>query len=514
MRMMKSISPATLELIGEVEETDPNLIPEIIARSRVAQQQWAQVSITLRRSLLKKLLKYCSKNVDDIAKIIHLETGKPKIEAYSCDIFGGISIIPYSRDVLKKVTKPRKVKLTGLKVPMMLMGRSSYILPKPLGVIGIISPWNFPFGIPFSEIVMAIAVGNSVILKPSSSTVLTGLKIKELFDKAGFPKDIVQVIPGEGGLVGNALASSEVDRIIFTGSVAIGREIVKMSAQHFTPVTLELGCKSPMIVFNDVDIPRAVMGAVWCSFVNAGQCCAGVKRIYVQEDIYDEFLKRFKEKVEVIKQGHSWEDNTIEIGPVINKSALEKMEKYVQRALEQGAKILTGGKRNPNFKGYFFEPTVIYDAKQSDDVARDEIFGPIVVVLKFSSEEEATKLANDTTFGLFGSVWTKNIKKGKHVAEQLTMGTGAVNNHLYTYGLPQVPWGGNKDSGYGRTHGLLGFQELVDIHHVHVDRGRYKRDPWWFPYDEQRLKGIRALMTFLFFKKYRKSFSVIKAVRK
>ncbi len=513
MSAVKSYNPATLEFLGETQGIVPEVLPDLILKSRAIQKRWVVTSIKSRLTLLKKLLYYVSDNIEDIAKVIHQETGKPKIEAINSDVIAGMGAIRFSIDVLKKVLKPKKIPFKGMKLPMRYMGRSSYIVPKPVGVVGIISPWNFPFGIPFSQIIMAIAVGNSVILKPSSSTVLTGLKIGEVFEKAGFPKDLVQVVPGDGNIIGNALAKSDVDRLIFTGSVVVGKEIMKNASQRLTPVALELGDKSPMVVFNDTDLERTVNGALWNSFVNSGQVCASIKRIYVQESVYDEFVIKLKDAVQKLRQGWNWDDPNIDIGPLINKSALEKIEKHIERAKEQGATIITGGKRNPDLKGYFFEPTIITNVKQSDDVVQEEIFGPIIAILKFSSEEEAIRLANDTKFGLFGSVWTIDLNKGKRVAEQLTMGTVAVNNHTYTYGLPQTPWGGNKNSGFGRTHGLLGFQELLEPHHVHVDKGKFRKDLWWFPYNKQKLNAQYDIMKVLFLKKYRKMLSLIKGFK-
>ena len=513
MDKISSINPATLEIIDEVEIIMPESLPQIIKNARKAQEEWINKSDKERKKNFKQLRKYVAKNIDQIAKIIHKETGKPRIEAINSDILAGISHIQFSMDVIKEVMKPKKIKFTGMKLFLSTLGRSSYILPKPVGVVGIISPWNFPFGIPFSQIVMAIAAGNAVILKPSSDTPLTGLKMQEIFDLTGFPKNLIQAIPGSGRKLGNALVTSGVDRIIFTGSVAIGKQVMENASQSLTPVILELGGKSPMVIFEDADIDRSVKAATWGSFVNAGQVCAGIKRIYVQKNIYEEFISKFKESVESLKQGWNWEDPNISIGPVINESALKEMEDNVQHALGQGATILTGGKRNPELKGYFFEPTVIINATQDMDIIQKEIFGPIVVVLPFTSENEAIELANDNEFGLHGSIWSSNKKLAKRVAEKLIHGTVVINNLIYTYGLPQTPWGGNRNSGFGRTHGLIGFSELVEFEHVHIDKARImKKDPWWYPYDQKKLEAQLDLIDVLVLKKYQQLFSLMKKI--
>jgi succinate-semialdehyde dehydrogenase/glutarate-semialdehyde dehydrogenase len=509
MLNIKSYNPANLELVGEVKEVDPDKIGDIIVKARNVQKQWEKFPVKDKKKLLSKLLKYVGNNMDEIAKIICAETGKPRIEAINSDILAALAAIRYSIDYIDEIFDDNKIKFKGMRIPLKLMGRSSYISPKPLGLIGIISPWNFPFGIPFSQSVMAITAGNSVILKPSSETPLTGKKIQDLFDNNGFPKYLIQTIPGGGSKIGDALIKSNIDRIIFTGSVKVGKIVMKTAAQRLTPVTLELGGKSPMIILDDAEINRAVDGAIWGSFVNSGQMCAGVKRIYIHEKIFKEFKTKFKEKAENLKQGYGWDDPSVSMGPLINKTALEDMEQHVKTAVEQGAEILTGGMRNPNLKGYFFRPTILTKVSQNMAVVQKEIFGPIVPLLSFSSDEEAIELANDTTFGLYGSIWTTNIKRGKEIAERLTMGTISINNHAYTYGIPHTPWGGNKNSGFGRTHGKFGFDELIDHHHIHIDKQRIKEDPWWQPYNETKLDLQYDIKDLFFLKKYHKIFSLI-----
>lgn len=512
--IMKSHNPATLELIDEIKPTKPEELPDIIEKAREVQQKWGMTPIKSRIKHLKNLQNYISEHIEEIGKIIHQETGKPKIEAINSDILAGMASLRYSIDMIEEIAEPSKIKFKGMRIPMWYMGRKSYIYPKPIGVVGIISPWNFPFGIPFTQVITAIAVGNAVILKPSSDTPLTGLKIGEIIKDAGLPHHLVQIIPGSGSELGSAMTKSKIDRIIFTGSVAIGKKIMEMASQRLTPVTLELGGKSPMIVLKDADLERTVQGAVWGSFVNSGQVCAGIKRIYVHNTLFGEFIEDFKYETEKLKQGWNWNDPEISIGPLINEDALHGMQNHVKTAVEQGAKILTGGKRNEDFKGYFFQPTILIDVTQDMDAVQEEIFGPIVVVLPFGEIHEAIDMANDTKFGLFGSVWTNNVDKGKEIAKKLTMGTVAVNNHVYTYGLPHTPWGGNKNSGFGRTHGKFGFEEVMEPHHIHVDEERIKKDPWWYPYNEDKLKMQYDIRDTLFLKKPFKYFSLMKKLKK
>lgn len=514
LNVIKSYNPATLDYIGEIKITPPDTLPSIIEKATIAQKEWENVSVKDRITLLKKLLHYISENMEEIAKIIHKETGKPKLEAINSDILAGLATLRYTIDVLKDILKRRKIKFKGMRVAMRFMGRASYIIPKPLGIIGIISPWNFPFGIPFSQTVQAIAVGNAVILKPSSETVLTGLKIKFLYDCVGFPKDIIQIVPGSGSSIGSVLVKSNVARIIFTGSVEVGKKIMEMASQTLKPITLELGGKSPMIVFKDANLKRTVKGAIWGSFVNSGQMCAGIKRIYVEKDIYEDFITKFKEETEKLKQGYDWNDPDISVGPLINEEALKDMKRYIQRAIDQGADILAGGSEVKERKGFFFEPTIIINVQQDHDVVQKEIFGPIVPVLKFNNEEEVIRLTQDSDFGLYGSVWTEDLEKGKRVAEQLHHGTIAINNHAYTYGIPQTPWGGTRNSGFGRTNGEIGFEELLEPHHVHIDKGKIGSELWWQPYTKEKLEAQKDVSDLLFLKKYRKIFSLYKRLKK
>jgi acyl-CoA reductase-like NAD-dependent aldehyde dehydrogenase len=508
--VMKSYNPATAEIVGGTRKYNAEDLPHILEGAKEAQKIWNSVSIKKRKAFLKKTLEYISENINDIAKVIHDETGKPKIEAINNDILAGVAMIRFAIDYIEDVLKPSKIKFKGIRLPMMYMGRKSYIEPKPLGVIGIISPWNYPFGIPFSQVITAIAAGNSAILKPSSDTPLTGVKIQEIFEEVGYPDNLVQAIPGSGSGIGSELVKSDIDRIIFTGSVSIGKSILELSTQNLKPVTLELGGKSPMVILNDANIKRAASGATWASFVNAGQTCASVKRIYAQEQIYTEFIELFKQKTENLNQGNGWDNPNIDVGPVINEKALLDMEEQVAKAKAQGATILTGGERNQGLEGFFFKPTIITDVTQEMDAVCEEIFGPIVTVMPFQEEAVGIKLANDTDFGLFGSIWTEDLDKGRKLAYQMEMGTVSVNNHAYTYGIPHTPWHGNKNSGIGKTHGRFGFEEVIEQHHIHIDKGRIDKDPWWHPYNEDKLHTQHDINDVLFRKKYSKILSLIK----
>jgi succinate-semialdehyde dehydrogenase/glutarate-semialdehyde dehydrogenase len=360
------------------------------------------------------------------------------------------------------------------------MGRSSRIIYKPLGVVGIISPWNFPWAIPLGEVVMALMAGNAVVLKPSELTPLTGLKIKDVFSRAGLPEGLLHVVTGEGA-TGAALVDAGVDKIMFTGSVATGKRVAEQAARNLIPVVLELGGKDPMIVLEDADLETAASAAVWGAFSNSGQACASVERLYVHESIAPQFIERITAETRALRQNRGTTENT-DIGAMSSERQLSIVEEHVKDAINQGARALTGGARNEGLEGPFYQPTILTNVNHKMMVMREETFGPVLPLMTFKTEDEAVSLANDSVFGLTASVWTRNVTRGRRVALRLEAGTVMVNEVLYTHGVAQTPWGGVKQSGLGRTHGRLGLLELVTPQHVHVNRLGWIRDLWWFGY--------------------------------
>jgi acyl-CoA reductase-like NAD-dependent aldehyde dehydrogenase len=346
--------------------------------------------------------------------------------------------------------------------------------------VGIISPWNFPWAIPLGEVVMALMAGNAVVLKPSELTPLVALKIGEVFGRAGLSEGLLEIITGDG-TTGAALVEAGVDKVMFTGSVATGKRVAEACARRLTPVVLELGGKDPMIVLDDADVDTAARAAVWGAFANSGQACASVERCYVQAGIAPKFTERVVELTRMLKQG-AGASELADIGAMSSERQLEIVEEHVADAIERGAHALTGGRRFSGLKGPFYEPTVLVDVDHTMRVMREETFGPVLPLMTFEREEDAVRLANDSVFGLTASVWTRNTRGGRKVAEQLEAGTVMVNEVLYTHGIAQTPWGGTKESGMGRTHGRLGLLELVRPQHVHVNRLGTLPDFWWFNY--------------------------------
>lgn len=491
-----SISPITGEVLGEVPVHDPASLDHVIRSCRKAQFGWVSMPKRARVALLQGLMENMALRAEELSALVAKETGKTLTEAMNTDVTASLAAVEYCIGWLKRHPGEMEIDLSGFHTMMRYMGRRSYVRYRPLGVIGVIAPFNFPLAIPFSQTVMAVASGNAVVLKPSSKTPLSGHAIEDLFKDAGFPSGLVRAVSGRG--IGKAITNSTVDRIVFTGSTDGGRRVMESASQRLTPVTLELGGKDPMVILEDADVERAASAALWGSFVNAGQVCVAIKRIIVHKDIYSHFLDLFSHKTEGLRIGNGLDDAEIDMGSMIDEAAVEEMERQVSRAKEQGGKVLTGGSRPRGLKGSFFSPTIVTGLSTDSDLWREETFGPIVLVTACESDVEAVRLANDSPFALSGSVWTKDLDRGRKVAAAMRSGTVIVNNAIYTYGLPSTPWGGNGESGFGRTHGQWGMMEMMEPHHVHVDSGKFPRDIWWTPYDQDSLGRNRDLINAMF----------------
>ncbi|MEP6924995.1 MAG: aldehyde dehydrogenase family protein [Pyrinomonadaceae bacterium] len=471
-----SYNPATGAEVGRARNTSADDVLTAVNRARTAQKSWRDLSFIERGAFIIKAQKILLAEMEQTARLISDEMGKPASEAIAMEIAPVIDLMGYFARNARKILKPEKINIALFGK----LGRSSKIVYQPLGVVGIISPWNYPLAIPLGEVVMALMAGNAVVLKPSELTPLVGLKIGELFQKAGLPKDVLQIVTGDGQ-AGAALVKAGVNKIMFTGSVATGKKIAAAAAETLTPVVLELGGKDPMLVFADANLDVAASAAVWGAFANSGQTCASVERLYVQESIAPQFIERVVNLTEKLCQTYGSEENS-EVGSMVSERQLEIVENHVNNAIENGAKVLTGGKRNAKFNGAFFEPTVLTDIDHNFKAIREETFGPTLPIMTFKTEAEAINLANDSDFGLTASVWTSDLNKGKRIAEKIEAGTVTVNEVLYTHGIAQTPWGGVKQSGYGRTHGRLGLLELVSPQHIHVNRFTFLPDLWWFDY--------------------------------
>ena len=482
-----SYDPASGEEIGRAPLFSADEVREAVRRARATQPAWASLSFRERGRVILQARKLMLAERDEIAILVSRETGKPIAEALSMELVPVLDAMHYFAHATEDLLRPQKIDIGQYG----LMGRSSSIVFKPLGVIGIISPWNFPLATPADEVVMALMAGNAVVLKPSELTPLIALKLGNIFTRAGLPAGLLEILTGDGS-TGAALIDARVDKIMFTGSVATGKRVAAAAAKYLTPVVLELGGKDPMIVLEDADIENAARGAVWGAFANSGQACASVERCYVQESIAPKFIELVVAETRKLKQGPGSEES-VDIGAMSNERQLQIVADQVDDARQRGAKVLTGGRRGENPDGLFYEPTVLANVDHAMTIMRDETFGPVLPLMTFKTEDEAIKLANDSVYGLTASVWTKDIARGQRIAERIEAGTVMVNEVVYTHGIAQTPWGGVKESGYGRTHGRLGLLELVYPQHIHVNRISFLPDLWWFRYSSRAGKLFGGL---------------------
>jgi acyl-CoA reductase-like NAD-dependent aldehyde dehydrogenase len=471
-----SYNPATGDEVGRVAISSAEEVRAAVVHARIAFESWRQTSFAERERLVMRAREVILAEMVEIAHLISDESGKPFGEAISMEIAPVLDLMQYFARNAKKMLGPHRIGI-GLYA---LLGRSSKIIYHPLGVVGIIPAWNYPFAIPLGEAVMSVMAGNTVVIKPSELTPFVGLKIGEIFAKAGFPENVVQIVTGAGE-TGAALVETAPDKIMFTGSVATGKKIAAEAAINLTSCVLELGGKDPMIVFDDANLDLAAGAAVWGAFCNSGQSCSSVERLYVQESVARELTRKIVARTQQLKQGIGDSDD-ISIGAMSSERQLKLVEKHVEDFCAGGAKIEIGGSRPDGLEGNFYSPTVISGAHNDMLGMREETFGPTLPIATFKTEEEAIRLANDSEFGLTASVWTGDRARGRRIAEQIQAGSVCINEVLYTHGIGTTPWGGFKDSGRGRTHGREGLMELVQPQHIHTNHLPILPDAWWMPY--------------------------------
>jgi succinate-semialdehyde dehydrogenase/glutarate-semialdehyde dehydrogenase len=485
-REIVCVNPATGEELGRVPLLNASEVAAAVSRARKAQAAWAGLSISARAEYVLRAREIVLAQVEEIAALISRETGKPPAEATSMEVVPTLDLMHYFARNTEALLNRQKIDIGQYG----LMGRSSYIVYKPLGVVGIISPWNFPWATPLDEVVMALMAGNAVVLKPSELTPLCALKIGDVLRAARFPEGLVEIVTGDGS-TGAALVEAGVDKIMFTGSVATGKRVAEAAARHLTPVVLELGGKDPMVVLEDANLANAARAAVWGGFCNAGQACASIERCYVHESVAQEFTKLVVEETRKLRVGPPAGDG-IDMGSMTNERQLRIVEDHIQDAIDHGARVETGGHRVENSAGWFHEPTVMTNVDHSMELMRDETFGPVLPIMTFQTDEEALRLANDSIYGLTASVFTSDTARGRRLAELIDAGTVMINEVVYTHAIAQTPWGGVKQSGYGRTHGRLGLLELVTPQHIHVNRVGWLPDVWWFRYTSEAANLFRG----------------------
>jgi acyl-CoA reductase-like NAD-dependent aldehyde dehydrogenase len=477
--MVVSRNPADGSELGRIPVSTPEQVREAVARARKAAAGWGARSFKERGAMLAQVRDRLLARADTVAALLHKENGKPQLEAYFAEVIPNLDLFDFHVANDERLIAPEPVKLSPLNYP----GKSGVIEHVPLGVIGLISPWNYPVSIPLRTLVPALMAGNAVVFKPSEFAALSGQFIFELFDGI-LPKDVLVLVQG-GGETGGALVEAGIDRVVFTGSVATGKRVGVAAAGRLIPASLELGGKDPAIVLEDADLDRAANGIVWGAFANAGQNCAAVERVYVLEKVAQPFLEKVVAKTKALRLTADGPD--AEVGPLINEKQLAIVESQVADAVAKGATVAAGGhKRSP---GYFFEPTVLTGVNHGMAVMRDETFGPLLPIQVVKSVDEAVELANDSAYGLTASVWSRDLARAKQVAARLACGVATINNHSFTAAIAEAPWTGVKETGSGVTNSRSALMEYTRPRFTLVDKSKERLELWWFPYTPT-LKGL------------------------
>ena len=493
MGELQSHNPATGELVGTVATIEPGEVDGVVAEIAEVQPFWAQLTLDARARYMRSAAAALVEEMDDVARLLTSEQGKPITESFTMELLPTIDALNWIADCGPKILRDESIPYPQL----FLKTKRSFFSYEPIGVVGVIAPWNYPWSIPFGEVAIALMAGNGVVLKPASLTPLLGERIQAIFERGGLPEGLVRTVHG-GGAIGQAICESPgVGKVFFTGSVEVGRKVGEICAQRMKGSVLELGGKDPQIVCADADLANAVSGCVWGGFANAGQTCSGIERTYVVRDVADRFLEGVVRETERLTVGdpHGWET---EIGPMVSADQHALVTELVDDAIAAGADRLTGGSRElDGMPGKFLAPTVLTGVDEEMRIMREEIFGPVVPITVVESEEEALERANDSNFGLGASVWTRDRAKGERMARRIESGMVWINDHSYSHGACQCSWGGVKDSGLGRSHSKFGFYECVNIKHVAWEPG-LTRDMWWQPYDETLGDAIRSATRLLY----------------
>ncbi len=486
MGSLDSSNPATGELLGSVATVEPSQVQGVVDDVAEVQPFWGELSLQDRGRYLRRAAELLAADVDEVARLLCSEQGKPITEAYTMEVVPTIDALHWIAEEGPEILDDQQIRMgQGL-----FLGKKARFSFEPLGVVGVIAPWNYPWSIPFGEVAIALMAGNGVVLKPASLTPLLGERIRETFEKAGLPDGLIRVLHG-GGEVGQAICESSVRKIFFTGSVGVGYTVGKTCAGLMKGAVLELGGKDPAIVCADAELANAVSGIVWGGFANAGQTCSGIERVYVVEEVAERFVEAVRRETEALAVGDP-QSYDIEVGPMVSPDQYELVNELVDDALSNGAERLCGGPTEvAGSPGSYIAPTVLVGVNHEMRIMREEIFGPVLPIVTVAGEEEAIELANDSDFGLGASIWTRDRRKGERMARRIESGMVWINDHSYSHAAIQCAWGGVKDSGLGRSHSKFGFYECVEIKNVSWNSAR-SRDFWWQPYDETLGEAIRA----------------------
>jgi len=481
---IRAINPRTFEVIDSFAIDPVDTLPMALARCREAQTEWAAQPIKERMAAVAQVLDRAVERADHLADVVRQDHGKSTTEAYFSEVLGVAEVVRTHLKYDRRWLKSSTVSLDPLSYP----GKKARVEWLPRGLIGLITPWNYPLALPMRTIVPALIAGNGVLFKPSEHTLLCGHEIAALFDGL-LPDGLFQLLVGDGELGAALSASTQLDAIVFTGSVSTGRRVAAAAASNLVPVSLELGGKDAAIVCADADLDRAAAGIAWGAFHNSGQNCAAIERLYVEDVVYDEFVAKLVAETEALRTGG--DDDVCEVGPLCNQNQYDVVMGQLEDAVARGGRALCGGQ--PSGEGWGMQPTIIADAPADALLWTEETFGPLLPVARVHSVYEAIDACNASPFGLSASVWGRDAGRAESLARSCDVGMAMVNNHSFMGSVPNSPWVGTGDSGYGVTGSELAMKFLARPQLVVVDRSKVK-EIWWYPLNETALAMVRTVV--------------------
>ena len=497
-----SRNPATGEVIGISSVNSKEEVVRAVDRARLVQPEWAGRSVRERAAVIARVQRFITSHADELAELISKNTGKTITEAMSTEVVPSAMAAAYYARVAPGLLRERPLKASS----PFLAHKTSRLRRLPIGVLGIISPRNYPFAIPFSEVALGLLAGNAVVLKTATQTQAVGRALERALRAEGLPPGVFSYVNLPGPQAGEAMLAGRVDKILFTGSSHSGRQLLARAAETLTPVALRLGGNDPMLVCADADVDRAVAGALWAGMLNCGQSAGGVERVYVHRNVYQLFINLLAEQVQKLRVG--WAEASdpsafeLDMGPMLDPAQAAVVRGQIRDALDRGAVIYGESElpedSDPNAS--YLPATVLVKVDHTMRIMKEETFGPVVAVMRVESMDRAVELANDSSMGLTGSVWSRDRRQAEGLAHRIRAGVVMINDHLMGHGLAEVPWGGvSGESGLGRTHGELGFDEVTVPQCIVRDTlPLARRDLWWHPYGAQVYEGMHGILDLLY----------------
>ena len=481
-------NPATGEPIAERREHAPDDALRAAELARGAQPEWAATPVRARAAVVRRVAAWVVEHTDELARLVSDCTGKPRVDALSTEVLPAAIMSDYYARKAARFLRPERLRASTV----LFVNKRSTLYREPFGLVGIISPWNYPLGIPLHEVLAGLLAGNAVLLKVATQAQPVGEAIARMLAEAGLPDHLLHVLHLPGRVSGDALLDAGVGKLFFTGSIEVGRELALKAGERLVPVSLELGGNDAMIVREDADVARAAACAVWAGLSNAGQSCGAVERIYVADAVYDRFLTQLRGEVEALRSGY---DDTfqVDLGSLTTEEQLQTVRRQLGESLsDRGREVV----RSASARGGRFHPAVVVEVSDEDGaIVREETFGPLLAVRRVTSDDEALRLANDSRYGLTASVWTREGATAARFARALEAGAVTVNDHLLSHGMPETPWGGWKESGIGRSHSRLGFEEMTRPKVVVEERFAWiHRNMWWPPYSREVYDGLAGAL--------------------